>query len=252
MQAKFKSFLKSSISTLVLSMIFINSIFAQSTTQAESLGFEKGKKVLILHADDAGLCPEANQSTQYYLENNFIQAAAVMMPCPNSVEFIEWAIAHPKTDIGLHLTHTSEWKTYRWGSVADPGAVPSLLDPSGKLWPEIPDVVKHASAREIEIEIRAQIDKSIALGWKPTHIDSHMGTVFGNPAYTKVYLKIAEEYGIPAMVIDLSNKEIINKFRKINIVNIDYKPFDSSQWEPIPSGLIGPVNIIPVNYRSNK
>ncbi|MBK8503548.1 MAG: hypothetical protein IPL46_15850 [Saprospiraceae bacterium] len=31
------------------------------------------------------------------------------------------------------------------------------------------------------------------------------------------------------------------KFHEINFVNIDYKPFDASGWQPMTSGLIGPV-----------
>jgi len=221
MQNKFKSFSKLTISILVLGIVFINSIFAQSKTQAELLGFDKGKRILILHADDAGMCPEANESVENYLQNGLIQSAAVMMPCPNAEDFIKWSIENPKTDVGLHLTLTSEWKTYRWGPVSDHINVPTLIDPNGKLWPEVPDVVMHASAKDIETEIRAQIEKSIALGWNPTHIDSHMGTVFGSPEYTRAYFKIAEEYGIPAMVIDLSNKEIVDKFRKIGFAITD-------------------------------
>ena len=214
MQNKVKSLLNFSILTLVVGLIFINSVHAQEKTQAELLGFEKGGKVLILHADDAGMCPEANESIEYYLVNELIQSASVMMPCLSAKDYIEMAKAHPKKDVGIHLTFTSEWKTYRWGPVSDPASVPGLIDPKGKLWHEVPDVVLHASAREIEIEIRSQIDKAISLGWKPTHIDSHMGTVFGSPEFTRVYLKVGEEYGIPAMVIDLSDKKIVNKFRK--------------------------------------
>ena len=221
MQNKLKSMLKLSIPTLLMGILFINSINAQKKTQAELLGFDKGKKILILHADDAGMSPEANEATEFYLENGLIQSAAVMMPCPSAEAFLEWTKTHPKTDIGLHLTLTSEWKTYRWGPVADPVKVPGLIDPSGKLWPEVPDVVMHANAKEIEIEIRAQIDKSISFGWNPTHIDSHMGTVFGSPEYTRAYLKVAEEYGIPAMVIDLSNIEMVNKFRKVGFAVTD-------------------------------
>jgi len=33
------------------------------------------------------------------------------------------------------------------------------------------------------------------------------------------------------------------KFHEINFVNIDYEPFDASEWEPMPSGLLGPVEI---------
>ena len=34
----------------------------------------------------------------------------------------------------------------------------------------------------------------------------------------------------------------------INFVDIRYEPFDASQWEPMPSGLPGPVRLIPVNF----
>ncbi len=187
----------------------------QKKTQAEILGFEKGKKVLILHADDAGMSPEANKAIEKYLENDDISGTAMMAPCPNFKDFIEWAKAHPKKDIGMHLTLTSEWQTYRWGPVSDPKTVPGLVDPDGKLWHEVPGVVKHASAEEVEKEIRAQIDKAIALGWQPTHIDTHMGTLYGSPEYAKVFLKVAQEYEIPANVIDMSNPEVLKTFREI-------------------------------------
>ena len=35
-------------------------------------------------------------------------------------------------------------------------------------------------------------------------------------------------------------------FHDANIVNIDYKPFDASIWSPMPSGLLGPVNIVAI------
>ena len=34
------------------------------------------------------------------------------------------------------------------------------------------------------------------------------------------------------------------KFHEINFVNIDYEPFDASGWKPMPSGLLGPVNLL--------
>ena len=140
-------------------------------------------------------------------------SAAVMMPCPNAAEFIEWAKRQPLADIGLHLTLTSEWKTYRWSSVTEPSKVPGLIDPHGKLWPEVPAVVTHASAEEVETEIRAQIEKCIALGYRPTHIDTHMGTLYGRPDYAKAFLKVAQEYNIPANALDLSDPELVKKFK---------------------------------------
>jgi len=36
-------------------------------------------------------------------------------------------------------------------------------------------------------------------------------------------------------------------FYEINFVDISYQPFDASDWEPVSSGLLGPVRIIPVS-----
>ncbi|MEZ4903703.1 MAG: hypothetical protein R2822_19075 [Spirosomataceae bacterium] len=34
------------------------------------------------------------------------------------------------------------------------------------------------------------------------------------------------------------------KFQEINMVDIQYKPFDASQWKPMPSGLLGEVKLL--------
>ncbi len=185
----------------------------QRMTWAEKLGFPKGKKVIILHADDIGMCEEANIAAINYLKNDNIQSAAVMMPCLYADEMIEWAKKNPKKDIGLHLTLTSEWKTYRWGPVS--AEVLSLLDPDKKLWRDVPGVVTHASAADVEKEVRAQIEKSIALGYRPDHIDTHMGTLYGHPDYIKAFLAVAEEYSMPANVIDVSDPVVLEEFRKM-------------------------------------
>jgi hypothetical protein len=181
---------------------------------SEKLGFPQGKKVILLHIDDAGMCPEANASTMNYIGKGHLSSAAVMMPCVNASEFVSWIKGYPAADIGVHLTLTSEWKDYRWGPVSDPSKIPGLVDPFGKFYHEVPEVVMHASAKEVEVEIRAQIDKMIALGHQPTHIDTHMGTLYGSPDYVKAFLKVAEEYHIPGNIIDVSKPEVAAFFRK--------------------------------------
>lgn len=184
-------------------------VYAQNgITNAEKLGFPKGKKVLLLHCDDAGMCEEANIAVQSYFLKGDIKSSAVMMPCPYAEKMVNWAVEHPKADIGVHLTLTSEWKEYRWGPVTDASEVSGLIDPEGKLWHEVPGVVMQASPKEVETEIRAQIDKMIELGHRPSHIDTHMGTLYGSPEYVKVFLKTAEDYNIPANAIDLSDPDV--------------------------------------------
>jgi predicted glycoside hydrolase/deacetylase ChbG (UPF0249 family) len=213
-------------------------------TWAERLGYPKDKKVLLLHMDDIGMCPEANAAAEQYINNKQILSASVMMPCPNAEEFIQWAKENPDADVGLHLTLTSEWKTYRWPSVTEPAKVPGLIDPDGKLWPEVPDVVTHASAEEVEREIRAQIEKCLALGFRPTHIDTHMGTLYGSPEYVEVFFKVAQEYNIPANAIDLSDRDVVNKFKKqgypinddvIKLAN-EYQLTKLDDFSSVPSG----------------
>jgi hypothetical protein len=160
------------------------------------------------------MCPEANIAAKEQLTKGEIQSAAVMIPCPNAEEFINWAKENPAMDVGLHLTLTSEWKKHRWGPITPDEEVPGLLDPENMLWRSVPEVVQHASAEEVEKEIRAQIEQSIAWGYRPDHIDTHMGTLFGDPSYVKAYMKVAQEYGIPANIIDISVPAVLAEFRK--------------------------------------
>ncbi len=184
----------------------------EGDTWAEKLGFPKDKKVLILHADDIGMCDEANESAIPYLLNDNIQSAAAMVPCPSFNDFANWYKNNSGEDVGLHLTLTSEWQTYRWGPVSNADSLPGLLDEDGYLWHEVVGVVQHASAEEVEAEIRAQIDYALSIGIKPGHIDTHMGTLFASLDYTKAYLSVAMEYGIPAMVIEFTD-EVSTRFR---------------------------------------
>ena len=125
-----------------------------------------------------------------------------MVPCPWLTEVADYAKAHPDADLGLHLTLTSEWKTYRWGPVESKDKVPSLLDPSGYLWPEVEPAVRHIKPEEAEREIRAQIERALAMGIHPTHLDSHMGMLFSRgPICFAVYVKVAHEYKLPFLAV---------------------------------------------------
>jgi len=181
-------------------------------TWAQRLGYPADKKVLILHADDSGMCPEANAALFQYMKEDRIQSSSVMMPCSYAEEAMAWYAEHPDKDIGLHLTLTSEWKTYRWSPVAGK-SVPTLMDADGFMWRDVVSVVQHGDPAEVETEIRAQIEKAIALGVQPSHMDTHMGTMYGSLEFTKIYLQLAEEYEIPAMVIEFIS-EIVTKFRR--------------------------------------
>ncbi len=49
---------------------------------------------------------------------------------------------------------------------------------------------------------------------------------------------------------DLDRRGVVwKKFRDINIVNIDYKPFNAADWPLTDSGLLGPVTLTPVFFQ---
>lgn len=195
-------------------------VMAQAETWGEKLGFPAGKKVLILHADDIGMCYEANMAAKAMLTTKSqipgvmqIQSAALMVPCPWYNEMANWYKENPDYDLGLHLALTSEWKWYRWGPVADRSKVPGLIDNDGYLHRTVQAVVLSAKPEEIEAEIRAQVERALSKGTRPSHIDTHMGTLYARPDYTMAYLKVAEEYRIPAMAIEPTPK-VMEKFKK--------------------------------------
>ncbi|MGC8759831.1 MAG: polysaccharide deacetylase family protein [Bryobacteraceae bacterium] len=161
---------------------------------------DAGKKYLIVHADDAGMCHSANAATIEALEKGLVSSASVMMPCPWVQEFADWARSHPEKDIGLHLTLTSEWKYYRWRPVAPWDKVRGLIDREGYMWRDVRSVAMNARPEEIETELRAQIERARDYGIRFTHFDSHMGTLFARPDYFAVYTKLADEYGVPCML----------------------------------------------------
>lgn len=170
-----------------------------TTTFAEKLGFPAGAKVLILHVDDVGMSYDSNQGAIQAIENGVATSLSVMMPCSWVPGFLHYLKKHPETDAGLHLTLTSEWEDYRWGPLSGKSTVPHLVDPEGALWHSVEEVVTHAGADEIETEIRSQLDRARVAGFEPTHLDSHMGTLFATKEYLERYLKVGMEQKIPVM-----------------------------------------------------
>jgi len=173
---------------------------ASAQTYAERLGWPEGTKAVIFHVDDAGMSHNSNMGTIKAIEDGVATSTSIMMPCPWVPEMNAYLKEHPQVDAGVHLTLTAEWKKYRWGPVAGKPAVPGLVDSEGCLWHGVQDVAAHASADEVEAEMRAQIDKALAMGIKPTHLDSHMGTCF-HPMYLERYVKVGIEKQIPILMM---------------------------------------------------
>ncbi len=167
-------------------------------TYAQRMGWNAADRVLILHVDDAGMSAESNQGTIRAIEDGAANSFSVMMPTPWVPEIVRY-IKASNADAGLHLTLNAEWQHYRWGPLAGQPTVPGLVDAEGAMWRSVQEVVAHASAEEVATEIRAQLERARRMGFEPTHLDSHMGTLFARPDYLAAYVKLGVETGIPIM-----------------------------------------------------
>jgi predicted glycoside hydrolase/deacetylase ChbG (UPF0249 family) len=185
----------------LLLLLCASTLSAQTRNIAQRLGYPADSKLLIVHADDLGVAHSEDVASFDAMERGGITSASVMMPTPWVTEVATYFKAHPDMDLGLHLTLTSEWETYRWGSVASSDKVPSLLDATGTFPNDESIVAAKANPADVERELRAQIDRALALGIHPTHIDSHMGALFTKPELIATYVKVAHEYHLPFLAV---------------------------------------------------
>jgi len=166
---------------------------------AELLGYPKDSKLLIIHADDMGLAQSVNAATIKAFDNNGITAGSIMVPCPWADDIIAYVKDHPGLDVGIHLTMTAEWNHYKWDGITSSDQIASLLDKNGYFYASNEELGKTVKGEEAERELKAQIDKVIASGIRPTHIDTHMGSVLANPELVKIYLNLSDTYNLPVL-----------------------------------------------------
>lgn len=184
-------------------LIFALAAFSSGSsaqTLAEKLGYPKDAKLLIVHADDVAETHAVNTATFQALEGGAVNSASIMVPCPWFPEAADYAKTHPDADFGLHLTLTSERVYYRWGPVAPRDRVASLVDVNGYFhhdWESHPRIDPH----DVETELRAQVERALAMGVRPTHLDSHQYRLIENgKEIFETFLRLGHEYHLPIFV----------------------------------------------------
>jgi predicted glycoside hydrolase/deacetylase ChbG (UPF0249 family) len=192
--------------SLILQVVWLGcllstfSVRALAQTLVDRLGYPPGTKLLVVHADDLGETHSVNAAAMKALQGGTINSASMMVPCPWFPEIADYAKSHPDADFGLHLTLTSERVYYRWGSVAPADKVPSLVDLNGYFHHDWEDG-EHINAKEVEVELRAQIERALAMGVRPTHLDSHQYRLIMNgKELFDTMLRVAHDYKLPVFV----------------------------------------------------
>ncbi len=188
-----------SLLTIFAYVHFTVIVAQQGSSLAEQLGYSSTDKLLIIHADDVGMSHSENRASIASFGEGLVNSGSLMVPCPWFGEVAVYAQKHSGIDLGIHLTLTSEWKHYKWGPITAYTDVPSLVDERGFFYDNCTDFSENATVEDVEIELRAQIERARSSGVDITHLDTHMGCLL-DPSFFSIYIKLGLEYKIPVLL----------------------------------------------------
>jgi chitin disaccharide deacetylase len=199
----------------------------RNTGRANSfLGYSADARLLLVNADDFGMCHAVNEAIIRSLEEGIVGSCSVMVPCPWALHALAWLQEAPEVPFGVHLTSVSEQPTYRWGPIICRAEVPSLVDDAGYFYPEsrIDEFLDQVDVGELEREYRAQIENVLDIGLQPTHLDSHCGIHTCREDIFEMTLGLAREYGVPLRAY---YRPFIEKMRRRGYPTNDHDLMDS-------------------------
>jgi predicted glycoside hydrolase/deacetylase ChbG (UPF0249 family) len=196
------------------------------------LGYPEDARLLIINADDFGMCHAVNEAVFRALQQGVLRSTTLMVPCPWALHAMNFLSNHPEIAFGVHLTAISEWLHYRWGPITGREKVPSLIDRSGYFYnfEHMPEFFAQLRLDELETEFRAQIETVLAAGLNPTHLDWHALRIDSRPDISDLMLRLARAYGLALRV---RGQAQIEKVQSQGLPTNDYDFLDSYLIDPI-------------------
>jgi predicted glycoside hydrolase/deacetylase ChbG (UPF0249 family) len=164
-----------------------------------ALGFSPIDRVVVVHADDIGMCQATLPAIDELMAFGLVTSASAMVPCPWFLEVVAWHQRRSQFDLGIHLTLTSEWDRYRWGPISTRAVATGLLDDQGYFHRTARAVRRHAQREAAGAEMCGQIELAERSGLRPSHIDTHMFVALCDE-FIEEYLQIGCKWGIPAFM----------------------------------------------------
>jgi predicted glycoside hydrolase/deacetylase ChbG (UPF0249 family) len=206
---------------------------ARNTSRANRLlGYPADARMLLVNADDFGMCHAVNEAIIRSLEEGIVGSCSVMVPCPWALHALTWLQEASDVSFGVHLTSVSEQPTYRWGPITCRTDVPSLVDEAGYFYPEsrIGEFLDQVNVGELEREYRAQIEHVLDVGLQPTHLDSHCAIHTRREDIFEMTLGLAHEYGVPLRAY---YQRYIEKMRRRGYPTNDHDLMDSYDLDTV-------------------
>lgn len=165
----------------------------------KKLGLADSDRLVILHADDVGMCQASLTAFADLVDFGLVSSGATMVPCPWFPSVVAYCRQHPGVDLGVHLTLTSEWEGYRWGPLSTRNPASGLLDGEGYFHHRSEGAQEHADPGAVQVELDAQVARALTAGIDVTHLDTHMGTV-AHLKFVACYVQLALQHALPPMI----------------------------------------------------
>jgi chitin disaccharide deacetylase len=166
------------------------------------LGYPEDARLLIINADDFGMCNAVNEAIIRTLKEGVVQSTTLMVPCPWALNAMHYLGNHHDIPFGVHLTALCDGVDYRWGPVVSREKVPTLIDESGYFYnfDREAEFLALTSLDQLEMEFSAQIEVVLAAGLKPTHLDWHSLRISGRADIFEIMVSLAKKYGLALRV----------------------------------------------------
>ena len=195
------------------------------------LGYPADARLLIVNADDFGMCHAVNEAIVGALKEGIVRSTSLMVPCPWALEATHFLADHPEIPFGVHLTAISDSANNRWRPLTAREEAPSLLDDAGYFYDfeHMPEFLAQVRLDELELEFRAQIEVVLAAGLHPTHLDWHSLRISSRADIFDVMFRLAREHGLALRVF---SRSCIDKLQSQGFPTNDYDVLDSYLLDP--------------------
>jgi predicted glycoside hydrolase/deacetylase ChbG (UPF0249 family) len=164
------------------------------------LGYDEQDRVVILHADDIGMCQATLPALEDLLDAGLISSAATMVPCPWFPQVAAYCQEYRDVDMGVHLTLTCEYRSYRWGPLSTRDRASGLMDEDGYLHFGPDGLHAHATPEAVARELVSQVEHARWSGIDVTHIDTHQLSAL-HPKFLSAYTSLAVAFRLPLMLL---------------------------------------------------
>jgi chitin disaccharide deacetylase len=164
------------------------------------LGFDAQDRVVIIHADDIGMCQATLSALADLVDAGLVSSGSVMVPCPWFPEAAAWCRNYPAVDIGVHLTLTCEWDGYRWGPLSTRDPASGLLDEEGHFHRRRQSLWQQASPDAVRVEMQTQVERARKAGLDLTHLDCHMFAAM-EKRFMPHYIRLGYDHGLPVLMV---------------------------------------------------